>query len=328
MMKFIVESQLGVVQELKSVIYSHPENTYKVSLQNHEMKAGANPPKLFAYIEFQADNLERAVELGEKYIVEFFDALGVATSSRFYVLQKIGVFQWESGQHSREGIVFNSIPDPNYPILALDMNLGSTIESILIAAKDSIVRRAMRWYRIASSASSSDEQFQSFWFVLETLAPSTADREKVSDKCPRCREPLYCNNCKDVPVHRPYPSQAIRQLFHKHVKDDPERAYSECSKMRHALLHGEKIKDVEEEYKTTLSELVDRLAKVAWASLLSRVSNAKPSDSKVTQLLYLHRPTHVNRLLVARADVSIELKNEDELSIDDFPNFNMEIIPS
>jgi hypothetical protein len=328
MMKFEIASHLGVSDQLSSVAFQHPNKTYEVHLQNHDMRPGIESQLLHAYVAFDADNIDVAVDLGRQHLGEFVDILGFATSVRFAIRHRIAIYQWDVGLETRQGKVFHSIADPSWPILALDASFAATIESFLAETNSEPIRRDLRWFRVAVSADPPDEQYQWFWFVIETLAALSSERKSVPDRCPRCHEPLYCQKCQKISTHRPYPSQEVKQLFEKHVSDDPHRAYKECSAMRHALLHGENIETVEKELDTTLSTLTDRVGKVAWVALLSHLRSAVQTGGSTSQLHLLQPSSYINRNLEAYANMTIGLKNRGPLTIADFPDANITLSAS
>ena len=131
-----------------------------------------------------------------------------------------------------------------------------------------------------------EEQFELFWFSIETIARSARNKTKVPDRCAMCQEPLYCPNCQKISTHRPYPSQTIRQLFARHVSNDADRMYRITSSMRHALLHGDRVSRVEAEFDLTLSGLVDIVGKIAWVALLTNLVSTVGEEGTVRMGFY------------------------------------------
>jgi hypothetical protein len=104
-----------------------------------------------------------------------------------------------------------------------------------------------------------DDQFTYFWFVIEILAQVAKEPARVPDKCPHCRAPLYCPDCKSTPVHKPYAKQAIEQLFGKYAKRDGDSFYKLASDMRNQLLHGEEIAAIESSLGIDFAERVNKI---------------------------------------------------------------------
>ncbi len=325
-MKFEVEAHLGVRDDLSSMAYRHPTLGYEVHFKNGDMKPGKETPLMYAFIIFDAPDIDVAPETGGQYLRDFLDVLGFATGVRYRTHRRIGIYDWTPGVKSREGRIYTSISDPNKPLLILDETFAPTVETFLRVAVSEPICRALRWFRVAVSADEPDIQFQWFWFVIETVAEFSRDKTKVPDRCSRCREPLYCPKCEEIPTHRPYQSQAIEQLFKNHVSDDAARAFREASAMRHALLHGGNTEEVEAEYNTTLADLVDRVGRVAWVALLSVLTREDKHQDKPTQLHFTQPSKFTHYALQAVANVSIGLTKEDDLTIDDFPNPTFDLI--
>ena len=221
--------------------------------------------------------------------------------------------------------MFRNFPDPNLPQLVLTPELASTVEALLRSDGEQELTQALHWFAAAVSAGPSDEQFELFWFSIETMARHTRDKAKVPDLCPHCREPLYCPKCEANPTHRPYPSQAIQQLFARHVSDQPDRAYLATSAMRHALLHGDRVSRVEEEHGLTLSQLVDIVAKVARAALLTALGNRAAQDGDV-RLRFIQPNTFLHYQLGYKMHVSFRTPAGRDPAVDDIPSFNVDLI--
>jgi hypothetical protein len=148
--------------------------------------------------------------------------------------------------------------------------------------------RALDWFSAGVSANGAAEQFQMFWFCIETLARISRDKAPVADKCQVCREPLYCRTCETVSTHKPFPSQVIEQLFKRFVLGDANDLYRLTTQMRHALMHGDLLSKVEQESGKTLNELVDSLGQLAWVALLDGLT--RTSRQKGTVRLQIIQP--------------------------------------
>lgn len=320
MMKFEVEAHLGVREDLKSLVFKHPALKYEIHFQNHIMSPGVETPLLFAYVVFDAENIDEAADAGAQHLRDFLDLLGFSTGVRYKIHRRIAVYDWTEGVSSRQGRMYTSLPHPNTPMLILDESFTPTLATFLEGADSEPLQRALRWFRVAVSADESDVKFQWFWFVIETLAGISTEKQEVPDRCCRCREPLHCPKCKEISRHRPYQAQAIEQLFESHVADDPDRAFRETSAFRHALLHGDDTSEVEKKQGTTLTNVVNIVGNVAWVALLSMLNRGTGTHHEVSELRMTKPSNFAHHILQASANVSIGLVKERELTIDDFPN--------
>ena len=268
LMKFEVEADLGIEPSLGELVFKHPQGLFEVHLENHQMEPGCKSPSLHAYFLFQADGLDDAAVTGETHCRQFLDVLVFTTGARFRVGRRLCVFDWSADAEHRQGYVYNQFPDPNLPQLVLGQPISSSIELLLSADASADLRQAVHWFSVGVSATSPEEQFELFWFAIETIARFSRDKTKVPDRCAVCKEPLYCPSCEEVSTHRPYPSQSIQQLFAQHISTDADQVYEMASSMRHALLHGDRVSRVEAKFNRTLSQLVDTVGKVARVALL------------------------------------------------------------
>jgi hypothetical protein len=325
LMKFEIEGQLGVEVGIPRLVYKHPAGTYEVHFENRHMEPGCETPLLTVYVIFDADTLEDAEIAGNRHVRSFVDFLPFTTGYRFRIKRPLCLFDWTKGIAKRRGIVFHHASDPMLPQLIMGHEHASTLERLLSSDTDPDLMRALHWFASGVSAELQDEQFELFWFAIEIMARRTRNREKVPDLCAACHQPLYCPNCQKVSTHRPYPSQAIDQLFARHISDEPQRAYERASAMRHALLHGEEIARVEEETGRTLGWFVDLVGNVAWKSLLSAlVEQIGPRESE--RLYFIQTSTFRHREVEARAEGAFHSPDGRETNFSDIPDLDIKLI--
>jgi hypothetical protein len=201
LMKFELEGHLGVEQSVPRLIFKHPRDLYEVHLENQNMEPGCETPLLNAYILFfSEDGLESAEKTGERHFRRFVDFVTFAAGVHFRIKRRLCLFDWTAGIAERNGYTYQTFPDPNFPQLVMNTDLVSTVEALLRSDDEQELTQALHWFAAGVSANPSDEQFELFWFSIETLARYLRDKAKVPDLCPRCREPLYCNKCQTTPT--------------------------------------------------------------------------------------------------------------------------------
>lgn len=142
------------------------------------------------------------------------------------------------------------------------------IERLLEFDMPPAISRAMRWYRLGINGAWPDDQFVYFWFALEVVAEFQKSTDKVPDRCPRCRSPLYCESCETHPVHRPYPRQAIRALLKAVDNDCDDVTLERLEKTRNSLMHGSTLKEIEDSLPQPHEEIVDVLGRLLWKALI------------------------------------------------------------
>jgi hypothetical protein len=179
------------------------------------------------------------------------------------------------------------------PHPVLDEQITHTADHLLQHDIPPALRRAMRWYRIGISAPMPDDQFQYFWFALELIAISKESTEKVNDRCPTCRSPLYCETCNTHPLHWPYEKQKIRALIQAVDKECNEAKLEMLEKARNTLMHGGTLREIEEKLPQPHEEVVDILGKIVFFALL----NQFPRELFTEKLTFLNPSTYVHRTL-------------------------------
>jgi hypothetical protein len=96
------------------------------------------------------------------------------------------------------------------------------------------------------------------------------------------------------------------------------------SKMRHALMHGDEVAIVEEEYGETLSSMVDDLGRLAWVALFDTVLRISRMHARVTL-----RPIQPSSFLyhreAARVHVEAQFAVDREPRFDEIPRFELRL---
>ena len=304
-MKFEIAADLGVEAALEELVFRQPDGTLTVHLENHRMEPGCESPSVSAFLLFQADDLDDAEARGEKHCGRFLDFLAFATGARFRIERRICLFDWSADAEWRHGYVYKSFPNPGLPQLVLNSKIAATIELLLAADANGDLIQAVHWFSAGASADTIQEQFQLFWFSIETIARCSRDKARVPDRCAVCREPLYCSRCKETPTHRPYPSQEIQRLFARHIADDADVLYRMTSSMRHALLHGDRVGRVEAEFGRTLAQLVDIVGQVAWVALLDGLVPSLRQEGAARET-FIQPSTFVHYRMAAKVHVAFQ----------------------
>ena len=240
------------------------------------------------------------------------------------------VADWTPGLKSHRFLYFKEFPNPDVP------NYGLTQEHIETVAKYSAnpiplsVRLAMSWWARGVKASYPTEQFQYFWYALEILAEHLKPTTRVSSKCPACNGDLNCQTCGSVPLHRPYPKQALKMVIEKHVRHDPDHFFKTVDEARNRLLHGADDKAIEQDLGIKWEKLSDNLGKVTWVSLLDTLGKITMETSdKETLLALIETNTFVHYHVTIRTDMIMSGNHLDPANpqIDEFqPKFELNMI--
>jgi len=324
LMKFEVEGYLGIHNDFPMLVFTHPIRNYTVHLQNKQMLPGCEEPLLTAHLIFESRTIDVADTEGLDIFGQFLDFMVFATGSRFGVKRRICLFDWSEGIENRQGLFFKYFPDPSWPQLILNQQLSDSIEKLLPSDKNPSLMQALNWYAAAVTAKLADEQFQLFWFAIETLARQSLEKDKVEDLCARCRTPLYCPTCKKVSTHRPYPSQVIEKFFKRFNTEGAERNFTVASAMRHAMLHGANIEDIENRDKVKLAVLIEIVQKIAWKALLTALAREASPDG-AGQLGLFTPSSFLHSRLAVKAKGSFKSPAGRDTLFTDIPEIDMQV---
>lgn len=317
-----VEAHLFLAPGLPVLRHDHPAGTYSIFLRDLQVKRGNDTPLLSALIVFDAPSLQDAKEIGENHLRDFLDYLTAVTNLTFKFHRTLQIFNWEPGNGERECIYFVGSKYHDVPIPGLHQALLDTIATLQTHAVPPRLRRALKWFRNGVVAAAPDDQFFYFWLVIEILAQLTKDPAPIADRCPVCGGPLHCKTCDRTPIHRPYPKQAIEQLFAKHVKDDWKVAYGTTSEIRNRLAHGDAVADIEAALKVKLDDIVNRLGKLAWVAIINQFMPVLAGK----QVQFAQTNIYVHTSMMAGVHMQVGFKpNFDNPDAKDFPKINLDI---
>ncbi len=261
------------VTEGQIIFEGHPPGSYTAQVRNFKTSPGTLDPILSVQIILDGEGLESTREKATDHLLELLDCLTLTFNISFKRHKTKRLIDWTPGLVQRECFIFREFADPNTPYPILNEDYLKSVALFLHCDKDESLGLAMRWYRRALIADASEETFQYFWFALEILAERGKGNVLVPDRCPQCRTPLLCETCGKISEHHPYPKQAIEQLIKIIVKGDPEKFFEIIQRIRHSLLHGESVKNIEKQQKVNVSNMRDSLGRVVWMAILNQVKN-------------------------------------------------------
>lgn len=288
-----VESDLVLPKGTPFLRYDHPAATYTVFLRNIRRDRNDDLTFISMQLVFDAPTLFEARSAGEKFAKEFLDYLAFTTNLKVRLRTLLQIYNWEQGAGMREGLIWtrpHAHDDAPYEVLT--DSILSTVGLLQAHNVPPRLRRALKWFSNGIAATAPDDQFVYFWFVIELVAQLIKEPAPVPDRCPTCNSPLFCETCGMSPLHRPYPKQAIEQLFLRYVKDRPEAVYQRGSTARNMLMHGGETASIERELQIKFSDLVDELGKLAWVALLNQfvpvLLNKRPEFLQTNQYVHMN----------------------------------------
>lgn len=299
-----------------------PDNSYSAQLRNLKTKPGTPEPLLGIQIILEGENWESAYDRSLDHLLKFLDCAALTLNAVFKRHRTRRVIDWTPGIKQRECILFQEFANPNRPLQIINMDHLKSISLFLQCDSDESLSLAMRWYRRALISDMPEEAFQYFWFALEILAEREKPGGLVSDKCPKCHESLLCPKCNDTPEHRPYPKQAIEALIKSTVRGNPDEFFEKIQKVRHALLHGESSRKIEEELKVDFGKIRDQIGKVVWTALFNQLRKNLKDAKDGDKFCILQPVTFGNYEMGFTANMVVSAPHNsdfDNPKIEDFP---------
>ncbi len=289
-----VKTECSVVTDDLVLRINHPKDLYRARIKNIPRSVYAVPFLLSVHLYFDAPGLAEAREIADGYLADCMNMLAFTTGSRFQRHRIRQIVEATPAGDMRSVLMWSDSIEYEDPQPFLDENILRSIERLSHYDIPPAIRRALRWYRLGINSHVPDDQFTNFWFALEIVAEFQKSTERVSDACPKCRSPLYCESCQTHPTHRPYAKQAIRALLRAADKDCDDATIDRLDKTRNSLMHGATLKEIEASLPEPHEEIVDVLGRLLWRALVHQF----PKDmfdgtlSMGMPSTYVHRTMH------------------------------------
>lgn len=266
---FEIKTECSVIKDDLVLRIAHPKDAYRARIQNITRDDYTTPFLLSLHLYFDAPDLDEAKEIAEDNLADCLNMLAFTTGCRFRrhrIRQIVDASPEENGM--RSVLMWSDSIDHEDPQPFLDNETTDAIQKLLDFEVPPAIQRAMRWYRLGINATIPDDQFSYFWFAIEIIAVHQKSSEKVPDRCPRCRSPLYCETCEESPTHKPYPKQAIRTLFKSADKECDDKTIDLLEKTRNSLMHGSTLDEIEQALPEPHKHIVDILGNLLWRAIV------------------------------------------------------------
>ncbi len=289
-----IEAECVLPEAAGTLEYSHPDGSFKVRLANKTVRPVAEGPVLDLHLLFEAEDIEVAHKTVKPMVRQFLRWLTFTTHCAFKILAVKRLIDWTPGVSIRDQFLYHA-DLTDMPAPAISQDLLNTISLLNQNAASPDVNRALRWFANGVTAELIDDQFQCFFFALEILAQVHKSVTPVPDTCPRCHTPLFCESCDEVPTHRPYAKQAMRQLLEKSAPSWVD-GFKTTNTARNGIMHGETIEEIETRISLPFTELVDRIGRIAWIVIMNSIKLPEEKN----HLLLTQANTFIRRNMVAR----------------------------
>lgn len=319
-----IESEMSVASDDIRLKLQHPKGHFQARIKNIVRDDYLTPFLLSLQLIFEAPSLNEAKDVAQEKLTECLNMLAFVTGAGVRRHRTKHIVDCTPLSGMRDCLVWADSVGHEDPQPFIDENIIASMERLLQFDSPPAVRRALRWYRIGIHDSTPEDQFQYFWFALEILAEHQKASEKLADKCPRCKSPLYCENCKTHPTHRPYPKQAIRALIQSVDKASEEETIEALDKARNAIMHGATLEEIEEELPSSGEHIVDVLGRILFMALVHQF----PKEILKETIQFGRPTTYIHRTRTGIAHVStIVPKGEDgELDFDSFTGLKVSMV--
>jgi hypothetical protein len=317
LLEFQVEAHGCLSEGVGTLTSHHPRGEFELNIRNLAVDPGTDRPLLSIQLIMPGDDLPAAEKPGTEALRRYLHYLTLVTNLTFRIHKLVRIVDWTRGLRARDCIQFERFPGDALPFAAIGEEHLRSVEVLQEATADPRLQRALRWFSAGISARFPDDQFQFFWLAVELIAQSLKGTDKVHDRCPQCQSPLYCTSCKTHPTHRPYPKQAIEQLFSKLIPLDGAEFFALTNDVRNAIMHGEPVDNMVAKRDTKLSDLVDELGRVAWAAILDALGRSFPEAPSAKKLAFLQTNIYHHRDLRIAANLVVFSRNPDEPTLDE-----------
>jgi len=290
-----VKTELSVVADDLVLNISHPDNRYRVRIQNITRQDYETPFLLSLHLYFDTPSLDEAKEISDEYLGECMNMLAFITGSTFRlhrIRQIVDASLVPTGM--RSVLMWANSTENEDPQPFLQEESVGTIQRLLEHDVPPAIKRAMRWYRLGINAYAPEDQFTYFWFAVEIIAEHQKSSDKVPDRCPRCRSPLYCETCDDHPSHKPYAKQAIRALMKTVDEKCGDETVDLLDKTRNSLMHGSTLEEIEKALPDPHEQIVDVLGRLVWKAIIGQYPKELFDGSLAMGYpsTYVHRKLH------------------------------------
>lgn len=321
---FIIDSDLCLNDGTSLLTLTDPNNDFTLTLSNAESDSENIDAVLSAQLIFEASSFENIRDVACDKLARALNALTYATNSKFVQILLKRVIDWTPGIIERQAIIYVETPELDMAEPVLDNAYIDTARRLLAMQSGEKQQAALRWYRLGVQADNLEEQFSYFWFALEIAAEYSKGTEKIPSKCPKCKQPLFCECCGEHPTHRRYAGEAIQQLIARVQQINSDEVFKTLQIIRHTLMHGGRISSVLNQLPCTDEEAVNKLAFVTWQAIGFMFTKADPDPSKPLELGY--RDSLVRRTLVAGANITTKMQGDpNNPQLADFPSIQFKV---
>jgi len=259
--EYDLTSEVGLMKDITLLKIQHPDNLFTASIRRSDARCQEERCALRIWIEFDSNDLQESKDDADNHLSNIMNLLSFTTSGSVGMIKINRIIDWAPNLVERDALFFVHSKATDAPFDLLNQTIADSIGSLLPRCGDARVRRAIRWFRSALDQEINDDVFHCFWRAVEVLASLFRENEPVSDQCAKCHSPLYCEQCKTYPTHKPYPKQVIKEMI-THETNDDGATFEKLNEVRNGLAHGDSLHTLvpDDEERMQLVDTAGRLA--------------------------------------------------------------------
>ena len=320
LLDFEIETNASIEESAKTKQILNLADNVEIHFPNLATDPGTERPLLSCQVIIHADEFMDARDKGSNYLNEYLRVLAFTTNCSYEIFQLRRIVDWTIDVRDREFHIFGDASSMSLPNELLNDELFESSQHFMRLGSDSKIKKALRWFSLGVRSKFSDEQFQSFWFVLEIIAQYEKNTDAIPDLCPRCQTPLYCEKCQSKPTHRPYAKQAIQQLIDRIAGKNAADFRDQLFDIRNRLLHGESIEETMNMNDNAFSLIVDKLGILSWNAIADHMKVGSNEGISKTKLSVLKTNRYAHDKLTAIANASYQCSNPSDPLYKDIPS--------
>lgn len=322
MADYVLDADLCLPDDAPPLVIGGPHLGWTLTLSNTTEDPAMSAGVLAARLEFEAPSLDAARDIAEECLSRALNAACYVTGHAFSYNALKQIVDWTPGREMRDLRIYYEAPLRETAEPALNDEFARTIEHYIFTQVGQRQQTALRWFRLGLQSSNTEDQFTYFWFALEITAEVLKDAIKVPSACPHCKGPLYCTACDKIPVHRKYTGQAIRSLVERYTSDSEIDVFSVLQKIRHTLLHGDRVSSVITELPCTEEQAVNALCHITQEAMASLFTETNPNPSG--RLVMARRSDVTRKNLVMTTEASVGMRGDpDNPQYEDVPEIKV-----
>jgi hypothetical protein len=322
---FLLDSDLCLRDGAAPITIRPPNSEFSITISNATAADRASGDVVLSgQLTFNSDVFDktlRAVAL-EK-LGSALNLLVFTTRRKLALTRLKQIIDWTPGLTDRRAFIYAETPEWEIATPGFSHLYADTIERLL--AMDPMVEQqsAMRWFRRGIEATTMEDQFSYFWFSLEIAAEALKGPERVPSKCPKCKSPLYCEQCRTHPEHRRYPGEAIRQVVERFYPKTADEMFEPLQLIRHTLMHGGRVASLVGKLPGDAQSAVNIMAYVSWHAILLMFRKLPPDQQPIS---VGYKDQFVHQTIVGTADMTIRMPGDpNNPKIEDFPAVDVKI---